>query len=58
MIVCLSGCVYNPPEGYTENHHTYEAISAFASAIDPQAIVSEEYHERWALLESELSIMD
>jgi len=43
MFVCLSGCVYNPPEGYTENHHTYEAISAFASSIDPQAIVSEEY---------------
>ena len=26
FILCLSSCSYNPPEGYTKKHHTYEEI--------------------------------
>ena len=43
FILCLNACTYNPPEGYTEKHHTYEEILAFAKAIDPNATVSEKY---------------
>lgn len=43
MILCLSGCYYNPPEGYTEEHHTYEEALAFARSIDSNAIVSKKY---------------
>ena len=43
FIICLSACSYNPPEGYTEEHHTYEEILVFAKAIDPNATVSTEY---------------
>ena len=43
VILCLNACTYNPPEGYTEEHHTYEEILAFAKSIDPNATVSEEY---------------
>ena len=43
FIICLSACSYNPPDGYTEEHHTYEEILAFAKTIDPNAIVSTEY---------------
>ena len=43
FILCLNGCTYNPPEGYTQKHHTYEEILAFAKSIDPNATVSEEY---------------
>ena len=39
----LSGCTYNPPEGYTKDHHTYEEVLAFAQSIDPNATVSEDY---------------
>ena len=39
----LSACSFDLPEGYTEEHHTYEEILAFAKAIDPEAAVSEEY---------------
>ena len=45
FILCLSSCTYNPPEGYTEKHHTYEEILAFARSIDPNATVSEEYKD-------------
>ena len=40
---CLSGCSYNPPEGWTETHHTYQEVLAFAKAIDPNATVAEGY---------------
>ena len=43
IILCLSNCTFCPPEGYTEEHHTYEEILEFALAIDPNATVSEEY---------------
>ena len=43
LIICLSACSYNPPEGYTEEHHTYEEILEFAKTIDPNATVSTEY---------------
>jgi hypothetical protein len=39
----LSGCTYDPPEGYTEKHHTYEEVLAYAKTLDPNATVSEEY---------------
>lgn len=39
----LTACTYNPPEGCTEEHHTYEEILAFARSIDPNAEVSEKY---------------
>ncbi len=42
MTLC-TGCTYHPPEGYTEKHHTYDEIVAFAKSIDPNAEVSEEY---------------
>ena len=40
FIICLSACSYNPPEGYTEEHHKYEEILEFAKTIDPNATVS------------------
>ena len=43
LILCLSACTYNPPDGYTEEHHTYEEILKFAKGIDPNATVSKEY---------------
>ena len=36
-------CTYNPPDGYTKEHHTYEEILKFARSIDPNATVSETY---------------
>lgn len=44
LILTLStSCGYNPPDGYTLKHHTYEEILAFAKTLDPNATVSEEY---------------
>ena len=43
LILCLPACTYNPPDGYTEEHHTYEEILKFAKGIDPNATVSKEY---------------
>lgn len=43
MILYLTACTYNPPKGYTEEHHTYEEILAFAKSIDPNAKVLEKY---------------
>ena len=42
-VLLLSGCTYDPPEGYTEKHHTYEEVLAYAKTLDPDATVSEEY---------------
>ena len=40
---CLTSCVYDPPEGYTKKHHTYDEILEFALSLDPNAEVSEIY---------------
>ena len=45
FILCLSACTYNPPEGWTKKHHTYEEVLAFAKSIDSNAIVVEEYSD-------------
>ena len=39
----LCGCTYYPPEGFTEEHHTYEEILAYAKTLDSNAVVLEEY---------------
>ena len=31
--MCLSACSYNPPEGWTKKHHTYEEVLEFAKTI-------------------------
>lgn len=43
LAIGLSACTYNPPQGYTEEHHTYEEILKFAKSIDSDASVSKEY---------------
>ncbi len=43
VILSLSACTYNPPEGYTKKHHTYQEILEFAKTLDPDAVVSKEY---------------
>lgn len=43
VVLCLSACSYNPPEGWTEKHHVYEEMLAFVKTIDPNATVAEEY---------------
>lgn len=43
LVVCLVGCHYDPPEGYTQAHHTYEDALAYAKTLDPNATVLEEY---------------
>ena len=42
-LITLRTCDYNPPEGYTKKHHTYDEIVAFAKSVDPNATVSENY---------------
>ena len=43
LITALSGCYYDPPEGYEEHHHSYQAALEYARSIDPNATVSETY---------------
>lgn len=43
LSLSASSCTYNPPDGYTKEHHTYEEILEFARSIDPNATVSEAY---------------
>ena len=43
LLLCLSGCSYDPPDGWTKKHHTYEEALAFAKSLDPNATVSREY---------------
>ena len=43
LSLSASSCTYNPPDGYTKEHHTYEEILEFARSIDPNATVSETY---------------
>ena len=45
FVLCLSGCTYNPPDGWTKKHHTYKEVLKFAKAIDPNATVEEEYND-------------
>jgi len=45
LLVLSTSCTYNPPKGYTEEHHTYEEILAFAKSLDPNATVSETYND-------------
>lgn len=53
LCVFLSaGCRYDPPEGYTSKHHTYEELVEFAKQIDPNAevtntpeVTNEDYRE-------------
>ncbi len=45
IILCLSSCTYNPPEGWTKKHHKYEEVQSFAKSVDPNATVAEEYTE-------------
>lgn len=43
FMLSLASCSYNPPEGWTKEHHTYAEISDFAKSIDKNATVSTEY---------------
>lgn len=43
LVSVLTSCTYDPPEGYTEDHHTYEEMMDFAKSVDPDAMVSEEF---------------
>lgn len=38
----LSACRYDPPEGYTKEHHSYEELVEFAKSIDPDATVTDD----------------
>ncbi|MEE0059623.1 MAG: hypothetical protein UE295_02215 [Acutalibacteraceae bacterium] len=53
LAIGLSACTYNPPQGYTEEHHTYEELVEFAKSIDPDASVLNEFTdttiEAWEL---------
>lgn len=41
MSLCTASCSYNPPEGYTKEHHTYEDMVEYAKSIDSKATVEE-----------------
>ena len=41
MSLCITSCSYNPPEGYTKEHHTYEDMVEYAKSIDSKATVEE-----------------
>ena len=43
LVLSLSACTYNPPEGWTKKHHTYDEVLEFAKSFDPNATVSEKY---------------
>lgn len=43
LLILFDSCIYNPPEGYSKNHHSYNEIVEFARSIDPEAEVGEEY---------------
>ena len=38
----LCSCRYDPPEGYTKKHHTYDELVEYAQSIDPDATVEDE----------------
>ena len=41
VLTCFSGCTYNPPAGYTKEHHSREELATYARTIDPDATVGE-----------------
>ena len=41
MSLCTASCSYNPPEGYTKKHHTYEDMVEYAKSIDSNSAVEE-----------------
>lgn len=43
LIFNLFGCSYNPPQGWTQEHYTYEEALAFVKSINPNATVSEKH---------------
>lgn len=46
VAVFLTSCLkYNPPEGFTTEHHTYNEIFEFARKLDSGAEVSEKYND-------------
>ena len=45
ILVLSTSCTYNPPEGYTEEHHTYEEILTFAKSLDHNATVSKKHND-------------
>ena len=42
VALLLSACRYDPPEGYTKKHHSYEELVEFAKSIDPDATVTDD----------------
>ena len=45
VVLCLTmmtGCKYDPPEGYTESHQSFHALTNYAEEIDPNAKVKNE----------------
>ncbi len=42
-LTMLTGCYYDPPEGYTRRHRTYREAVEYAKSIDPNAAVFEGY---------------
>lgn len=42
VALLLSACRYDPPEGYTKKHHTYDELVEYAQSIDPDATVEDE----------------
>lgn len=44
LSMCLSSCLYyDPPEGWTRKHHTYDEVLAYAKQIDKDAVVYDGY---------------
>ena len=47
--LALSACWYryDPPEGYTKKHHTYDELVEYAQSIDPDATVEDEPRDEY-----------
>ena len=45
--LALSACRYDPPEGYTKKHHTYDELVEYAQSIDPDATVEDEPRDEY-----------
>lgn len=43
LILFISGCYFDPPEGWTKRHHTYEDALAYAKSLDPNATVKKNH---------------
>lgn len=53
-IFCISGCTFDPPEGWTKNHHSHKDVLEYAKSLDPDATVAkrstdslDEYYEEY-----------